>query len=162
MPEAPAATPVLSTTSTSSPRSARCQAVESPWTPAPTIRVETERMSVNGRSPIRSHRTRALDPRAQLGLGELAVLLLQPDAVRVAGLEVLDEHLARDLVAAPLRDREVDLDEGVRVAVEHGGGALLLEQLHVLEPVDVLAGRGRLQVDVLDQRHLLLVGEALA
>src|SRR3954453_17864261 len=42
MPEAPAATPVLSTTTTSSPARARCQAVERPWTPAPTTRGLTE------------------------------------------------------------------------------------------------------------------------
>src|SRR3954466_1234737 len=42
MPEAPAATPVLSTTRTSSPALARCQAVESPWTPAPTTRCLAE------------------------------------------------------------------------------------------------------------------------
>src|SRR4051794_41611235 len=42
MPEAPAATPVLSTTTTSSPALARCQAVERPWTPAPTTRCLTE------------------------------------------------------------------------------------------------------------------------
>src|SRR3954454_18496943 len=38
MPEAPAATPVLSTTRTSSPARARCHAVERPWTPAPMTR----------------------------------------------------------------------------------------------------------------------------
>src|SRR5215207_10058272 len=42
MPDAPAATPVLSTTSTSSPERARCQAVESTWTPAPTTRKRTD------------------------------------------------------------------------------------------------------------------------
>src|SRR5437763_7044249 len=42
MPDAPAATPVLSTTSTSSPSAARCQAVDSPCTPAPTTSVRTE------------------------------------------------------------------------------------------------------------------------
>src|SRR4051794_35120502 len=42
MPEAPAATPVLSTTTTSSPALARCQAVERPWTPAPITRCLTE------------------------------------------------------------------------------------------------------------------------
>src|ERR687888_848023 len=42
MPDAPAPTPVLSTTRTSSPRSARCQAVESPWTPAPMTSTETD------------------------------------------------------------------------------------------------------------------------
>src|SRR3954470_5433085 len=42
MPEAPAATPVLSTTTTSSPALARCHAVERPWTPAPMTRCLTE------------------------------------------------------------------------------------------------------------------------
>src|SRR5215211_1878212 len=42
MPDAPAATPVLSTTSTRLPLCARCQAVERPWTPAPTTRTGTE------------------------------------------------------------------------------------------------------------------------
>src|SRR3954465_2673014 len=42
MPDAPAATPVLSTTSRSSPERARCQAVESPCTPAPTTRKRTD------------------------------------------------------------------------------------------------------------------------
>src|SRR3954466_11127605 len=42
MPEAPAATPVLSTTTTSSPALARCQAVDRPWTPAPITRCLTE------------------------------------------------------------------------------------------------------------------------
>src|SRR5690349_14907857 len=38
MPEAPAATSVLSTTSTSVPFWAACQAVDRPWTPAPMTR----------------------------------------------------------------------------------------------------------------------------
>src|SRR3954469_22266288 len=42
MPDAPAATPVLSTTTTSSPALARCQAVDRPWTPAPITRCLTE------------------------------------------------------------------------------------------------------------------------
>src|SRR3954470_2864178 len=48
MPEAPAATPVLSTTSTSSPALARCQAVDSPWTPAPITRCLTEEGTEGG------------------------------------------------------------------------------------------------------------------
>jgi hypothetical protein len=75
---------------------------------------------------------------------------------------VLDEHLAGDLVLAPLRDGEVDLQERVRVAVEDGGDTLLLEQLDVFEPVEVLAGRRREQVDVLDLGDVLLVGEPVA
>src|SRR4051794_29431601 len=124
MPEAPAATADLSTTSTSSPRSARCQAVESPWTPAPTIRCRVERMSVerrlpaleHGRLPVRADRAGALHPRPQLRLRELAVLLLQPDPVGVAGLQVGDQHLAGDLVLTPFGDVEVDLQERVGVA----------------------------------------------
>src|SRR3954447_8732965 len=48
MPDAPAATPVLSTTTTSSPALARCHAVERPWTPAPTTRCLTEAGRVGG------------------------------------------------------------------------------------------------------------------
>src|SRR4051794_36659553 len=48
MPDAPAATPVLSITSTSSPALARCHAVERPWTPAPTTRCLTEGGRVGG------------------------------------------------------------------------------------------------------------------
>src|ERR671918_528299 len=165
MPEAPAATSVLSTTSTSSPCSARCQAVDRPWTPAPMTRCFTERIgSVQRRFPALEHRRPpvlpdgpgSLDPWPQLRLRELAVLLLQPDAVGVARLEVLDQHLARDLVLPPLGDREVDLQERVRVAVEDGRDSLLLE------PVDVLARGGRLEIDVLDQRDVVLIGKALA
>src|ERR1700688_4119474 len=42
MPDAPAATAVLSSTSTCSPRCARCHAVERPWTPAPITSTEVE------------------------------------------------------------------------------------------------------------------------
>ena len=63
---------------------------------------------------------------------------------------MLDEDLARDLVLAPLGDGEVDLDERVRVAVEDGGKPLLLQELDVLEPVEVIPGRGGEKVDVLD------------
>src|SRR3712207_8450443 len=41
------------------------------------------------------------------------------------------------------RDLEVDLQERVRIAVEDGRHAVLLEQRDVLEPVDVLAGGRR-------------------
>src|SRR5215217_2977749 len=111
--------------------------------------------------PVRADDPRVLDPRAQLRLRKLAVLVLQPDAVRVARLEVCDQHLARDFALAAGRDVEVDLEEGVQVAVEHRRHALLLEQLDVLEPVDVLTGRGGLEVDALDRRDVLLVREAL-
>jgi hypothetical protein len=75
---------------------------------------------------------------------------------------MLDEHLAGDLVLAPLRDGEVDLEEGVRVAVEDGRDSLLLEELDVLEPVQVLARRRGGEVDVLDERDVFLVREAMA
>src|SRR5919199_4122826 len=48
MPEAPAATPFLSTTSTSWPCWARCQAVDRPWTPAPMTRCLAEGGTVGG------------------------------------------------------------------------------------------------------------------
>src|SRR5262249_26513220 len=65
----------------------------------------------------------------------------------------------RDLVLPARRDREVDLQEGVRVAVEDRGHAVLLEEVDVLEPVDVLARCKRVEVDVLDERDVLLVRE---
>src|SRR3954454_10935190 len=91
------------------------------------------------RVPVGPDGARAGHPGAELGLRELRVLLLQLDAVRVAGLQVRDQHLARELVLAPRRNREVDLKEGVRVAVKARRHAVLDEQLDVLEPVDVLA-----------------------
>src|SRR3977135_1316704 len=109
--------------------------------------------------PIGSHRARAGHPGAELGLWELRVLLLQLYAVRVAGLQVLDEHLARKLVLAPRRNLEVDLEERVRVAVEDRGHAVFLQKLDILEPVDVLARRRRDEVDVLDERSVLLIRE---
>src|SRR5215207_4478208 len=173
MPDAPAATAVLSTTSTCSPRSARCQAVERPCTPAPMTRYGTERSPMalvqrglpaleHRRLPVAPHDPRVLDPRAELGLRELAVLLLQADAVGVARLEVRDQDLAGDLVLAAGGDVEVDLEEGVRVPVEDGRHPLLLEQLDVLEPVDVLARSGGIEVDAVDSGDVLLVREALA
>src|ERR1700733_7496484 len=55
---------------------------------------------------------------------------------------MLDQHLPGDLVLVARRNREVDLQERVRVAIEHPGGALFLEQ-----------------VNILDERNVLLVGE---
>src|SRR6185437_616490 len=81
------------------------------------------------RLPVSPDGLRVLNPRAELGLWELRVLLLEQDPVRVAALQVLDEHLARDLVLASLGNWEVDLDERVRVAVEDRRHAVLLEQL---------------------------------
>ena len=67
----------------------------------------------------------------------------------------------RDLVLAPFRDREVDLEKGIAVAVEDRRHAVLLEERDVLEPVDVLTRCRREQVDVLDERDVLLVREAV-
>src|SRR5262245_38785198 len=58
-----------------------CGVVES------TISVERRLPALeHGRAPILSDRLRALGPWSQLGLGELAVGLLEADPVRVAGL----------------------------------------------------------------------------
>src|SRR5918997_3804903 len=171
MPEAPAAMSVLSTTSTSSPCSARCQAVERPWTPAPITRCFTERIgSVQRRFPALEHGwapvlpdgARALHPWPQLRLREFGVLLLQPNAIGVAGLKMGHEDLAGDLVLASLRDGEVDLEEGVRVAVEDCGHPVLHEQLHILQPVEVRARRGGHQIYAFELVDVLLVGEPLA
>src|SRR5579859_28881 len=113
------------------------------------------------RMPVRPDRLRLRHPRAELGLRELRMLLLELNPVRVAALEVLHEHLARDLVLAALGDREVDLQERVRVAVEHGWHPVFFEQLDVLEPVDVLARRRSEEIDVLEQRDVLLVRETM-
>src|ERR1700722_4504288 len=50
MPDAPAATAVLSTTRTSSPAAARCHAVERPCTPAPMTRYGIDDGTVSGTS----------------------------------------------------------------------------------------------------------------
>src|SRR5205085_10231798 len=112
------------------------------------------------RLPVGADDGRPGHPGPELRLRELRVRVLELNAVRVAGLEVLDQHLAGKLVLAPGRDRKVDLQERVRVAVEDGGNAVLLEQLHVLEPVEVRARRRGEQVDVLDERDVLLIREA--
>src|SRR5919106_1537224 len=115
----------------------------------------------DGRLPVGPDRLRALDPRAELGLLELRVLLLELDPVRIARLQVLDQDLAGDLVLAALGDREVDLQEGIAVAVEHRRDTFLLEELDVLEPVQILARCRRHQVDILDERDVLLVRETV-
>ena len=177
MPEAPAAMPVLSTTRTSSPSAARCHAVERPWTPAPMTRFATDRElrvsaisaaappSPRGRgacSPSPT-RPRALDPRPELGLRELRVLLLEPDAVGVALLQVLDEHLARDLVLAA-RAGSGSRSSGTSSSSGRTRPACRPpEQVDVLEPVDVVARASpptRSTSSTSDD--VLLVGEALA
>jgi hypothetical protein len=75
---------------------------------------------------------------------------------------MLDQDLAGDLVLAALGDRKIDPQERIAVAVEDGGDAFLLEQRDVLEPVDVLSGRRFEEVDVLDERDVLLVRKAVA
>src|SRR3954465_14946729 len=115
----------------------------------------------HGRMPVCANHRGAGGPGTELRLRELRVLLLQADPVRVAGLQVLHEHLPGELVLASIRDREVDLEERVRVAVEDGRDAFLDEQLNVLEPVDVLARRRRDEVDVVEQRDVLLIREPL-
>src|SRR6476660_5571679 len=91
------------------------------------------RRSVRGRLPALEHRgvpvvaddARALHPGAQLGLGELAVFFLELDAVAVARLQVLDQHLSRDLVLAAVGDVEVSLQERDRIADQNGKKAIL-------------------------------------
>ena len=85
---------------------------------------------------------------------------LVAEAVR-AGMPFWGVCLGVQLLAA-LGNREVDLQERVRIAVEHRRHAVLLEQLDVLEPVDVLSRRRGQEIDVLDQRHVFLVREAAA
>src|SRR5581483_8389415 len=166
--DAPPPTAPASSTATASAPSSSANADAVPRTPPPTT---TARISSGGRGfpalehgrpPVRPHRTRAGDPRPELRLPELAVLLLQLDAVRVARLQVRDQHLARDLVLTARGDREVDLEERVRVAVEHRRHAVLAQELDVFEPVDVLARRRGDQVDVVDERDVLLVRKAMA
>src|SRR6266576_1856637 len=83
--------------------------------------------------------------------------LFELDAVGVARLQVLDQNLARDLVLTARGNREVDLQERVRVAVEDRREPVLLEQLDVLEPVDVLSRRRCEKVDVVEEADVLLV-----
>src|SRR3954454_6211521 len=111
----------------------------------------------HGRMPVCANRRRAGGPGTELRLRELRVLLLQADPVRVAGLQMLHEHLPGHLVLAAFRDREVDLEERVRVPVEDGRDAVLDEQLDVLEPVDVLARRGSDEIHVVEERDVLLI-----
>src|SRR3954464_3628773 len=99
MPEAPAATPVLSTTTTSSPALARCQAVERPWTPAPTTRCLTEagREDGTGGSFAASvaYSAIALPERARSSLPSLSRRAREPHA-RDAGDHEAGEATHRD------------------------------------------------------------------
>src|SRR5215470_12940876 len=73
-----------------------------------------------------------------------------------------DEHLAGELILAACGYLEVDLEEGIGVAVEYRGHAVLVHQVDVLKPVDVLAGGGGVQIDVLNQGPVELIGERAA
>ena len=90
------------------------------------------------RRVVVADRLRVGDPGTQLNLVELTVLLLELDAVGVARDEVLHQHLACELVLSALRDVEVDLEERIRIAVEHGRRVVLLEEANVLKPVCLL------------------------
>src|SRR5262249_56361726 len=63
-----------------------------------------------GRVPVLANRGGACQPRAQFGLRELRVAVLEPDAVGVALAKVCDQHLARVLVLPALRDLKIDLE----------------------------------------------------
>src|SRR5439155_3953786 len=119
--------------------------------------------ALQGRAlPLGSDRRRAFDPRPELRLWKLRVLVLQLDPVRVPRLQVPDQHLPRELVLPTRGDREVDLQERIRVAVEDRRDTVLLEELDVLEPVEIRARRRREQIDLLDEGDVLLVRKAMA
>src|SRR3954451_13470378 len=120
MPDAPAATPVLSTTRTSSPAFARCHAVDRPWTPAPTTRCLTEagREGGTGGSFAASVAYNAIalpGRREQPSASSLSMRAREPHA-RDAGDHEAGEPTDRDQPAAGLGD-EVDRQQPVR----HGG-----------------------------------------
>src|SRR3954447_11565847 len=143
MPDAPAATPALSTTSTSSPALARCRAVDRPWTPAPTTRCLTEAGRVGGTrfAPSRGIsvaynamalplRRRSLPPRAAPVSG-LADRRPDDDGVRIRparlGVEPpleaagrAHEQVARRGVAA-VRERVMAAARGERERAGAGG-----------------------------------------
>jgi len=68
----------------------------------------------------------------------------------------MSTFLATHLPGLP--DVKVDLEEGVGVAVEDSGNAVLVHQVDVFQPVDVRAGRLGHQVHVVDQRPVELYG----
>src|SRR5262249_61294282 len=99
-------------------------------------------LRVRGRFPVLTDGGRIIPPRAELRLRELRVPGLEPDAVRVSLTQVGDQDLARVLVLPALRDLEVDLEEGVGVAVEDGRDVVFRHAVHVFQPVDVRCGPG--------------------
>ena len=65
-----------------------------------------------------------------------------------------------DFVA--LGNLKMDLEKGVGVPVEDRGEVIFVHQVDILEPVEVLARRGRQEVDVVHQGPVELVGEGPA
>src|SRR6185369_7312214 len=92
-----------------------------------------------GRVPVLANRGGACQPRAEFGLRELRVAALEPDAVGVALAKVRNQHLSRVLVLPALRNLEMDLEKGVGIPVEDRGDAILVHQVDILQPVEVLA-----------------------
>src|SRR6516165_12712237 len=66
-----------------------------------------------GRAPVLANRGGACQPRAEFGLRELRVAVLEPDAVGVALAKVCDQHLARVLVLPALGNLKMDLEKAV-------------------------------------------------
>src|SRR3954452_5254222 len=105
MPEAPAATPLLSTTRTSSPARARCQAVERPWTPAPITRCLADAGRVGGMFvlPSVAYRATALPP--LLGQQLSAPVRRQASGGRATGRSPPDRDRAGAVAARVSRRR---------------------------------------------------------
>src|SRR5207245_3085543 len=91
-----------------------------------------------GRAPVLANRGRACQPRAEFGLRELRVAVLEPDAVGVALAKMRDQYLARVLVLPALGNLKMDLEKGVGVPVEDRRDAILIHQVDILQPVEVL------------------------
>src|SRR6516165_2934961 len=112
-----------------------------------------------GRVPVLANRDGASQPRAEFGLRELRVAVLEPDAVGVALAQVCDQHLARVLVLPALGNLKMDLEKGVGVPVEDRRDAILVHQVDILQPVEVLARGRRDEVNVVYQGPVELIGE---
>src|SRR5215471_14236690 len=112
-----------------------------------------------GRAPVLTNRGGACQPRAEFGLRELRVAVLEPDAVGVAFAEVCDQYLARVLVLPALGNLKMDLEKGVGVPVEDRWDAILVHQVDILQPVEVFARGRRDEVNVVHQGPVELIGE---